>query len=229
MRGVASVVDEPPPAGDVGTNGVEIAFTEVARVDQSLADADRDRPGLEIRWCGLEVDVPGRHQRDVRQRALHVREVARRRDSTREHLDDVGAGAPGRQDLGRRQAADECRVPRLVGDGDDIRLDRRADDEVDAGPSGGRRVGTGQDGAGTDPQAIGPVAACSAPIASIAPGVVSVTSIEADPTVEEEPGHRVDIDLVAGADDRDQAFARELGDQRVRGRGCPGHRLPLVD
>ena len=93
----------------------------------------------------------------------------------REHLDDVGAGVPGVEDFGRREAAGHDRDVAAVAGLDDLAPEHRADDVLRAGVDDlERRVGVDH-GAGAEEEA-GRQRRRQLAISSIAPGTVIVTS-----------------------------------------------------
>ena len=120
-------------------------------VEQRRADADRHGAGPDPVAGVVERDAAGRHQLHLRQRPAHVLEVTRAERRRRKHLDDVGAGLPRVENLGRREAAGHRRHVALVAGRDDVRPEHRADDELRAGVDHARRaVSASSDRAGAE-------------------------------------------------------------------------------
>ena len=84
---------------------LELACLTRPRIEQRAADADRDGARANPVAGVLDPDPAGRHQLDLRHRAVHVAQISRAERRRREHLHDVGASLPGREDFGRRKAA----------------------------------------------------------------------------------------------------------------------------
>ena len=86
--------------------------------------------------------------------AAHRLEEGRPQHVGGEHLDDVGPGLPGGQDLGRREGAGHDQLVVALAEANHVQVDRRRDEVFGPGEQGGAGRFRIEDGAGAEQEAV---------------------------------------------------------------------------